>query len=200
VAVQNIHSLVTVVLDVSSGDCTRWRDQFLLTLGKYSLQGHVLFDNPPEAAAHPDWARIDCVVKSWLYGTLSTELANTVMDRGCTARAAWLAVETQFLGNRETRALHLDARFRNFVQGDLSISEYCRRLKGMAADLGDLGEVVSDRTLILNLLRGLNDCYAAIALHLRRGRPFPIFMDARADLLLEEINLANRPSALQRGR
>ena len=48
------------------------------------------------------------------------------MERGATARATWLAIETQFLGNQETRALYLDTQFCNFVQGDLSITEYCQ--------------------------------------------------------------------------
>jgi hypothetical protein len=30
-------------------------------------------------------------------------------------------------------------RFRNFVQGDLSIAEYCHHLKKMADNLGALG-------------------------------------------------------------
>jgi len=37
VAVHNIRSLVPIVLDVDSGNFSRWRDQFLLTLGKFSL-------------------------------------------------------------------------------------------------------------------------------------------------------------------
>jgi hypothetical protein len=63
----------------------------------------------------PDWVRMDCVIKSWIAGTISTDLAETVMERTSTARDVWLALETQFLGNRETRALHLDLQFRNFV-------------------------------------------------------------------------------------
>ena len=47
VAVQNIRHLVRVVLDVTSGSFARWREQFLLALGKYSLQGHVLQDDRP---------------------------------------------------------------------------------------------------------------------------------------------------------
>jgi hypothetical protein len=31
------------------------------------------------------------------------------------ARDAWLALENHFLGNRETRALHIDATFLSFV-------------------------------------------------------------------------------------
>ena len=95
---------------------------------------------------------MDCVVRSWLYGTIANDLVDVVLERrerGATARATWLAIESQFLGNRETRALYLDAQFCNFVQGDLSITDYCKRFKQMADTLGDLGEDVSGRTLIL---------------------------------------------------
>ena len=46
IAVTNIRSLVSIVLDVDSGNLNRWRDQFLLTLGKFSLQDHVTLDAP----------------------------------------------------------------------------------------------------------------------------------------------------------
>jgi hypothetical protein len=49
--------------------------------------------------------------------------------------------------------LILDAEFRNFVQGDLSVSDYYHKLKSMADSLGDLGEPVPDRTLVLLVLR-----------------------------------------------
>ena len=44
IVVTNIRSLVSIVLDVDSGNFNRWRDQFLLTLGKFSLQDHVTLD------------------------------------------------------------------------------------------------------------------------------------------------------------
>jgi len=99
VAVQSIRSLVPVVLDVNSGSYSRWREQFLLTLSKYSLQTHVFDDCP--AAPSADWTHMDCVVRSWLYGTLSGDLVDIVLARsagGATARSAWLAIEAQFLG------------------------------------------------------------------------------------------------------
>jgi len=96
VAVQNIRSLVPVVLDVTTGNYTRWREQFLLILGKFSLQDHVL-DDPP--ATYPDWARMDCVVRSWIYGTISNDLVETVMMPDASAHTVWAAVESQFLDN-----------------------------------------------------------------------------------------------------
>lgn len=133
---------------------------------------------------------MDCVVRTWITCTITDALAETVIENGTTARTTWLGIESQFHGNHKTRALHLDATLRTFNQGDLDITMYCRKLKGMADALRDLGEPVIDRTLVLNLLRGLNGCFEAIGLHLRRGHPFPTFLQAPNDLLLQEINMA----------
>jgi hypothetical protein len=62
-----------------------------------------------------------------------------VRERGYTSCHLWLAIENQFLGNREQHTLHLDATFCTFVQGDLSVSEYCHKFKTMADGLVDLG-------------------------------------------------------------
>ena len=115
-------------------------------------------------------------MRTRITGTISDDLAEAVVERGTTARTTWLGIESQFRDNRETRAVYLDANFYNFTQGDLDITNYCRKLKGMADALRDLGEPVNDRTLVLNLLRGLNGRFEAIGLHLRRGHPFPSFL------------------------
>ena len=65
----------------------------------------------------------------------------------------------------------------------------------MADMLGDLGEVVTNRTPVLNLIRGLNERFKTVGMHLRRGRPFPTFLDAKADLLLEELTMENTSSS-----
>ena len=106
IGVQNIRSLVHVVLNLTAGNYTHWRDQILLVIGKYSLESHVLADLP--APGFPNWTRMDCVVKSWITWTISTDLAETVIDRTATARVVWCALEDHLLGNKETRALHLD--------------------------------------------------------------------------------------------
>jgi hypothetical protein len=79
-----------------------------------------------------------------------------VRECGRTTWHLWLGLQNQFLGNCETRTLHLDAVFHNFVQGNLSVSKYCRKFKGMANALADLGSPIDDRILILIILHGLN--------------------------------------------
>jgi hypothetical protein len=102
-------------------------------------------------------------------------------------RQVWVALESQFRGNRETQALHLDAAFRSITQGDLSVTEYCCQLKKMADDLHALGEPISDCTLVLNLLRGLNERFSHLRPLIVRTVPFPAFQQVKDDLLLEEI-------------
>jgi hypothetical protein len=104
-------------------------------------------------------------------------------------RRLWLAIENQFLDNREQRTLHLDAAFRIFVQGDLSVHEYCRKFKAMADGLADLGAPVEDRILILNILRGLNQRFEHAGSIIRRYSPFSNFLKVQDDLLLEEIHM-----------
>jgi hypothetical protein len=76
------------------------------------------------------------------------------------ARDAWLGLKNHFLGNRETHTLHIDATFQSFIQDDLSVNDYCRKMKGID---------VADRVLVLNVLRGLNKNFEH--LHARDSLP-----------------------------
>lgn len=76
------------------------------------------------------------------------------------------------------------------MQGDLTVSAYCARLKSLADALGDLSQPVSDQTLVLTLLRGLNDKFSVQASMIPLLRPFPTFLETRSILLLEELNHA----------
>jgi hypothetical protein len=61
---------------------------------------------------------MDCVVKSWIVATFTDDLAEIISAQGSTARHAWLAVESQFLGTREARSIHLETQFRNISAVD----------------------------------------------------------------------------------
>ena len=76
------------------------------------------------------------------------------------------------MGNTEAPALRLNSSFWTFVQGDLSVSEFCRQMKGMADSLGDLGCPMEDRILVLNVLYGLSQGRSEdrVVGHARTGR------------------------------
>jgi hypothetical protein len=191
--IQNIKNLIPIVLDLQSSNYSKWRGHVLLTLGRFALQDHVLSD--VARPTDPAWSRMDCVVVSWLFNTISSDLLDVIHEpKGVTARFAWLGLEQQFLNNRESRAMLLDAEFRTLVQGALSIDEYCCKMKSMDDTLADLGEPVQDRTLVLNLLRGLNERFQFMSQFITRQRPLPSFVDVRADLRLVELNMTTSPA------
>jgi hypothetical protein len=176
---------VNIALD-SSTNYTSWSDLMEQALQRYTLIKHVTDDAPSN---DPGWIRMDNVVLNWISNSISTDLHQVVRERDCTAHHLWLTIENQFLSNREQRTLHLDAAFHTFVQGDLSINEYCRKLKAMADDLADLGAPVEDRILVLNIIRELNQRFEYVGSIIRRYSPFLNFLKVRDDLLLEEIHM-----------
>jgi hypothetical protein len=62
----------------------------------------------------------------------------------------------------------LDTEFRTFFQGELSVSNYCCRLKAMADALSDLGVAILNRALVLDVLRGLNGRFMHMASLLKK--------------------------------
>jgi hypothetical protein len=99
---------------------SKWRGHILLILGRFSLQDHVLSDT-----AHPNdpaWSRMDYVVVSWIFNTISPDLLDDIHQHdGVSARVAWFGIEQQFLNNRESCAMLLDAQFCALSQGALSV-------------------------------------------------------------------------------
>jgi hypothetical protein len=186
-AVLNVRQLVNIVLD-SSTNYASWRDLMEQALQRYALIKHVT-DNA--LSNDPGWIRMDNVVLNWISNSISSELHQVIRERGWTAHHLWLAIENQFLGNHEQRTLLLDVAFHNFVQGNLSVSEYCRKFKAMADGVADLGSPVEDRILVLNILRGLNQRFERVGSIIRRYSPFLNFLKVRDDLLLEEIHMVS---------
>jgi hypothetical protein len=64
----------------------------------------------------------------------------------------------------------------------------------MADSLADLGEPVSDCTLVLNIILGLADRFEGVGRHLRLARDFPTFLVARSALIPEELTMDQHPS------
>jgi hypothetical protein len=154
-AVLNVRQLVNIVIDPST-NYAYWRDLMEQALQCYALLEHATDDT---LSTDPRWIRMDNVILNWISNSISVDLHQMVRERGCTMHHLWLTIKNQFLDNCEHRTLHLDAVFHTFDQADLSVNEYYHKFKVMADGLADLGAPVDDRILVLNILRGLNQCF-----------------------------------------
>lgn len=81
---------MSVTLELGSSQYNRWCGLFLNTLERYALADHVLHDD--DFSDDVPWRRLDCMVLSWLYGTITPELNEVITNRSDgppTARLVW---------------------------------------------------------------------------------------------------------------
>lgn len=181
----NIKSLVPYTLDTQIHNYGKWSQLFTIVLGRFDLLHHVTTSN--DLSEDPAWVRENLTVLSWIFATISEDLVDMVIrPPGRQAHAIWRHLENIFSGNKASRAVHLEAAFHSLTQGDLSTHDYCHRLQQLANNLADCDAPVDDRTLVHQLVAGMNTKYHTLRTLLPALPVFPNFMQARDMLLLEE--------------
>ena len=151
----------------------------------FGLRAHV----DPEAVPHhddPEWQMAGHTVIHWLDATISPDLLEAIMQPEDTAHTVWLAVDELFRNNQMARAVYVDAEYHATVQGDMTVMQFCTKLKTFADQLRDLGQPVTDPRQVFHLLRGLNRQYHSVIPHITCQNPLPTFLQVRSFLLLEE--------------
>jgi hypothetical protein len=83
VSVLNIKALVPVILDNLSLNYNQWKTLFLNTFGMYKLTDHVIDD----VSVDSHWRRMDCTMRSWLYGTIVLDLIEVATTAAPTTRS-----------------------------------------------------------------------------------------------------------------
>ncbi|XP_025806707.1 uncharacterized protein LOC112885264 [Panicum hallii] len=182
----NIRNHVPILLDLFDSNYSQWRCLFDSVLGKFGLVGHVR-SPPPLNERDAEWRQVDCTLTNWIYTTINKGVFDLVYKPDASAFTIWTDIEGLFRDNEMQRAVLLEAEFRSIIQGDLSISDYCAKLKKLADSLRDVGHPVSEPSQVLNLLRGLNKKFRHVKPVLTSKTH--TFMSARSYLLLEELQL-----------
>jgi hypothetical protein len=168
----NVKTHVPVVLDLGKSNYGKRRMLITVLLDKYELSDHVLIETL-EANRTAEWNQEDFIVHSWLYGSISEEIPDIIMAENQAAHDVYMLIRNLFLDNQMTRTVHLEAEFRALIQGDLSITAYCHRLKALSDALRDVGQPVFDQTLVLTCLRGLNPRFSDITSLVTMQRHLP---------------------------
>jgi hypothetical protein len=175
----NVHTHIPIELELNPLNYSMWRELFLLLVGKFGASNHVNgtpAPNPPDMA----WTSVDYTVCSLMYVSLPKEVCSMVFIVGISAQTLWTKIEGLFRDNKVSHALMLEAEFCNLTQGDMSILDYCQCLKSYTDALADVDQPVSDPTLVLTLLRGLNENYHDIASIIKTREPLPTFLVAHS--------------------
>jgi hypothetical protein len=182
----NIRNHVPIQLDLSDSNYSQWCCLLDSVLGKSGLVPHVR-SPPPIADRDAEWRQINCCVVNWIYNTVTKSVFDLIYKPEASAFTVWSDIEGLVRDNELQRVVLLEAEFRNVVQGELTISDHCNKLKKLADSLRVVSHPVSEPSQVLNLLRSLN-------LRFRHVKPVltsktNTFMSAHSYLLLEELQL-----------
>ena len=143
IQVVNIRSHVPVVLDLDEGNYSQWRCFFDSVLDKFGLTEHVCSPTPT-AERDAEWQLTDPCIVNWILLTVSKSVFDIVHKLHLTAFSLWTEVESLFHDNELQRAVYLEAELHSTYQGDLSINEYCTKLKRLADQLRSIGHPISE--------------------------------------------------------
>ncbi|KAL4588677.1 hypothetical protein LXL04_001570 [Taraxacum kok-saghyz] len=197
----NIKNAVPLVLDLDQMNYDIWRELFEIHCLGFGVDDHL--QPPPSsfmdhadkdkdkataesAAAKASWIRTDSIVKSWMYGTLSTSLLHMIFKKQATAFDVWSTLEKVFRDNKASKVIQLDRELRNITIGNSSVTDYCNRIKSLADRLEHMDSKVPDTNLVAYMLNGLSPKFRYIAINIRHREPMPSFWDARSMLVCEE--------------
>ncbi|XP_052621038.1 uncharacterized protein LOC111901208 [Lactuca sativa] len=103
---------------------------------------------------------------------LQNDILTRVLETNTTTRNAWLKIREIFLNNKGVRAAALEQQFTNLTLSSCSsLDEYCKKLKDLAEQLGDVEHEVTESPLVTQLVRGLPPEYDITASLINQKSP-----------------------------
>lgn len=85
------------------------------------------------------------------------------MQEDETSQEVWLKIANLFQSNKNARQMQLNEDLRNIELGDLTITQYCHKLKVTADLLDNIGKPIEESTLVMYTVNGLSEKYEQIA-------------------------------------
>jgi hypothetical protein len=123
---------------------------------------------------HQQWNQCNSLVKTWLLGSMSKEIATNVIN--CKdVRQMWLDLQKRFSHVNVVQLFNVENEIHDCVQGNMSIGSYFTKLKGLwderdalctfpTCTCGAIKEVAAymETQKTMKFLMGLNDSYVGV--------------------------------------
>lgn len=115
-----------------------WSTVFKIHARAYQMLDQIIPTSSSEASSSFAFEsnflfHIDAIVLQWIYGTISNNLLDIILEQDITAETAWNHLRDILSNNKNSRALYLEQEFfdvhmDNFVDA----FSYCQHLKSLA--------------------------------------------------------------------
>ncbi|XP_057538131.1 uncharacterized protein LOC130815658 [Amaranthus tricolor] len=187
--ITNIKTNVPIQLDEDGSNFDTWVTLFKLHFRAHLVDSQILRDDSSKALVSKDseWQRLDDIVRTWIYGSISPSLLQSIVRPNDCAFDAWNRLENNFQNNKTSRILHLESQFNDISLSNFpNVKSYCNELETIATSLTNLGTSISDNRLALKVLHGLILEYKTFRSLVQHMNPIPSFDTLRSMLELEE--------------
>ncbi|XP_010474091.1 PREDICTED: uncharacterized protein LOC104753554 [Camelina sativa] len=189
--VTHIKSHIPIVLDMHKMNYDAWRELFETHCYNFGVYGHLDGTSTPANDTDTAWKERDGIVKMWIYGTISSSLLDTILKTHSSARDIWISIENLFRDNK-ARAIQLENDLRSLTIGDMTVLDYCQKLKTLSDLLANVDSPVTDRVVVMHMLYGLSEKFDNIVNIIKHRQPFPSFSTAISILIEKERRLAKQ--------
>ena len=164
------------------------------------MDSHILPYDSSKALVSKDseWQRLADIVRTWIYGSISPSLLQSVVRPDDYAFDDWNRLENNFKNNKTSRILHLESQFNDISPSTFSnVKSYCNELETIATFLNNLGTSITDNLLALQVLHGLTSEYKTFRSLVPHMNLIPSFDTLRSMLELEERSNLKHTSPAQ---
>lgn len=169
---------VQVSEKLTKGNYALWSAQVLAAIRGARLDGHITgataapsmeiektaSDKATEKIVNPayqEWFASDQQVLGFLLSTLSRDILTQVATAS-TAAQAWQQVCAMFTAQTKARSLNVRLTLTNTQKGNMSISEYCGKMKALADEIASSGKPLDEEDLVAYVLNGLDDDFEPV--------------------------------------
>lgn len=129
--VSNIKAHEPIQLNLDHLNYKVWSKLFYTHCSGFDVEDHIddtyepTVDDPNNAPrTNCEWLKLDSIVKSWLYGTITPYLLQNIFQPNLIARQTWLNLHNLFQVNKDARAIQLDNELRSITLGNMTITDY----------------------------------------------------------------------------
>ncbi|GJT44449.1 ribonuclease H-like domain-containing protein [Tanacetum coccineum] len=174
-----------------------WSEHFTTHCNSFGVLGFLDGTITSTSTTATEWNHLDSLVKVWIYDTISTSLLQTVLKKNVTAKDVWKSLKELFHDNKDARAMELQEELRLLELGNLTISEYFKKIKMVSDLLSNIESPVDENSLVMYAINGHGERYEQVAGIIRHKTKRPTLLETRSMLLLEESRLNRRDARSQ---
>lgn len=202
--------LVSNVLTSGGENYNSWARSMTVSLSTKNKIGFVDGTIPrplPNTVNSLAWNRCNSMVLSWLMHALDSEVAQSVLWMNV-ASEVWAELRQRYYQGDVFRICEVQEEIYTLKQGDVSITSYFTRLKGLWQELENYRPIPSctcavqcicqllptikkyrDSDYVIRFLRGLNEQYSAVRSQIMLSKPLPDINTVFSMLIQQERQL-----------